>query len=261
MMTKTCTECRVEKPKTLEFYYKEGNGFRSACKPCHNKKNNAWREANREKDRINSKRRYENNKIAITAQNKEWYLKNKEKVKARVKERRLEKTKAYLLANPEEAKAKADKAAKAVADKLAKLKYCKHCDQTLSIDLFTNSSRSRDGKQFYCRDCANKKHREHQRKHIETYRPRWREAQLRKIGFTPELFDEMLESQGNVCALCGSDKPGGRWNRFFADHNHETGKARGVLCFHCNTALGIIEARDANWTDKAKAYLEQGGFN
>ena len=140
------------------------------------------------------------------------------------------------------------------------MKYCKHCDQTLPIDLFRNNSKSKDGKQFYCRDCSNKKTREHRAKHINTYRPIWREAKLKEIGFTPELFDEMLKSQGNVCALCGSDKPGGRWNRFFADHNHETGKARGVLCFHCNTALGIIEARNVDWMNRARTYLDERGI-
>ena len=248
--------CKEEFPKTLEFYYKEGNGLRAICKPCHDKKGKAWREANRERDRANNKRNYENNKAERAAKQNEWYLKNIEKVKARSKERRLEKTRAYLLANPEEAKAKADKAAKAIADKLAKLKYCKHCDQTLSIDLFCNNSKSKDGKQFYCKECANKKTREHKAKHIETYKPKWRIISLKKIGFTPELFDEMLEAQGNSCALCRSDKPGGRWNRFFADHNHETGKPRGLLCFHCNTALGIIEAREDDWMDRVKLYLD-----
>lgn len=99
--------------------------------------------------------------------------------------------------------------------------------------------------------------RNHRKENTDDYRPKWRETQLKKIGFTSELFDQMLEAQGNVCALCGSDKPGGRWNRFFADHNHETGKARGVLCFHCNIAIGIIEARDYNWMNRVRKYLDE----
>jgi len=143
---------------------------------------------------------------------------------------------------------------------MSKLKYCKHCNQTLPIDLFCNNSKSKDGKQFYCRDCANKKTREHRAKHIETYRPVWRKESLQRVGFTTKLFDEMLKAQGNLCALCGSDNPGGRWNRFFADHNHETGKPRGLLCFHCNTALGIIEAREYSWLEKARQYLDERGI-
>lgn len=87
---------------------------------------------------------------------------------------------------------------------------------------------------------------------------RRREQALKKIGFTIELFNNMLDFQDNKCILCGTDEPGGRG--WCADHNHETGKARGVLCFSCNTTLGHIEAKPDDWMDKAKKYINEGGF-
>lgn len=56
-------------------------------------------------------------------------------------------------------------------------------------------------------------------------------------GLTIEQYDSILESQGNSCAICKIDTPSGR-GRFHVDHNHITGEIRGLLCHHCNLALG-----------------------
>jgi len=51
------------------------------------------------------------------------------------------------------------------------------------------------------------------------------------------LYEERLADQGNLCAICGTDTPGGK-GQFHADHDHETNQPRGVLCHNCNIALG-----------------------
>jgi hypothetical protein len=56
-----------------------------------------------------------------------------------------------------------------------------------------------------------------------------------KYGLTPEQYDQMLESQGGGCAICG--KPPGD-TALHVDHCHETGRVRGLLCFSCNAGLG-----------------------
>ena len=56
-------------------------------------------------------------------------------------------------------------------------------------------------------------------------------------GLTIEQYDLILESQNNCCAICKTDTPSGR-GRFHVDHNHKTGEIRGLLCHHCNLALG-----------------------
>ena len=62
-------------------------------------------------------------------------------------------------------------------------------------------------------------------------------AYKRKYGITQEDFDYMYISQGGVCAIC--ELPYHR--TLHVDHNHNTGKVRGLLCKTCNTHLGTYE--------------------
>lgn len=48
-----------------------------------------------------------------------------------------------------------------------------------------------------------------------------------------KLRDELLATQGGVCALCGGDSA-----RWCMDHDHDNGMVRGVLCYSCNVGLG-----------------------
>lgn len=54
----------------------------------------------------------------------------------------------------------------------------------------------------------------------------------------------LLEIQGNRCAVCGTSEPKQRRNGCWAvDHDHSTGRIRGVLCTGCNFMLGNAEDR------------------
>ena len=44
----------------------------------------------------------------------------------------------------------------------------------------------------------------------------------------------MIDAQGGVCAACKTDEP------VHVDHDHKTGRVRGILCFLCNQALGNV---------------------
>jgi hypothetical protein len=48
----------------------------------------------------------------------------------------------------------------------------------------------------------------------------------------------MLYKQGGKCGICGSVSNG---KRLAIDHDHETGRVRGLLCQQCNTALGLFK--------------------
>lgn len=66
-----------------------------------------------------------------------------------------------------------------------------------------------------------------------------RDAYLkRKYGITEADYDALLLAQGGVCALCGK-RPGKV--RLAVDHDHTTGKVRGLLHVRCNRALGPFE--------------------
>ena len=68
----------------------------------------------------------------------------------------------------------------------------------------------------------------------------------RKYGLTLEEFDELLASQGGGCAICG--KP----DADNVDHDHATGRVRGILCWNCNIAIGQLE----DDSDRARAVAE-----
>lgn len=57
-------------------------------------------------------------------------------------------------------------------------------------------------------------------------------------GVTPEQFEQMLATQGGVCAICGTDQWDSKGRGPNVDHDHTTGKVRGILCNSCNNGLG-----------------------
>lgn len=76
---------------------------------------------------------------------------------------------------------------------------------------------------------------------VEVARVRQRKYNLRKYKLTAEQFAEMFEAQGGVCAICGNgvDPDGIRSTaNLHVDHNHVTGKIRGLLCHGCNQGIG-----------------------
>lgn len=92
-------------------------------------------------------------------------------------------------------------------------------------------------------------------KHNKRYNksPKRKDWYLRnRFGITLEQYDEMFENQNGVCAICGEINIDGR--RLAVDHNHETGKIRGLLCTGCNTRLGILEHK--TWRSLAEKYLK-----
>lgn len=67
----------------------------------------------------------------------------------------------------------------------------------------------------------------------EDYKATNRRQNLRRIGCTPELYEEMHKEQAGKCKICSIPK-----NKLCVDHCHSTGKIRGLLCDNCNHGLG-----------------------
>lgn len=61
---------------------------------------------------------------------------------------------------------------------------------------------------------------------------------LKTFGVTLEEMEQLLAKQGWVCAICGEPISDKRGYAPHVDHDHESGRVRGILCFHCNTGLG-----------------------
>lgn len=77
-------------------------------------------------------------------------------------------------------------------------------------------------------------------------------ALKRNYGITPKDWDRMSAEQAGVCAIC-KQVPGGKG--FYIDHCHKTGQVRGLLCFTCNMALGLLKD-SAIFARSAAEYLE-----
>lgn len=85
---------------------------------------------------------------------------------------------------------------------------------------------------------------------------RWRK---RKYGITNEDYERMLAEQRGLCAGCSNPETKvvkGTVVRLSIDHDHTTGKVRGLLCDLCNRAVGMM--RDSATTARRLAmYLDQ----
>ncbi|MEU5809887.1 endonuclease VII domain-containing protein [Streptomyces sp. NPDC047718] len=64
----------------------------------------------------------------------------------------------------------------------------------------------------------------------------------------------MIAAQGGVCVIC-QEGPAEH-----VDHDHQTGRVRGVLCFACNSALGKLKDRP-DVMRRAAAYVEGNLWN
>ena len=60
---------------------------------------------------------------------------------------------------------------------------------------------------------------------------------LRSYGLTEETYRSMLTAQGNVCPIC-TRPPTDKRKRWCLDHDHVTGRLRGIVCLSCNIGLG-----------------------
>ena len=117
-------------------------------------------------------------------------------------------------------------------------KACSGCGVIKPLEAFHVCNRNLDGRQSQCKDCHSA---------IQSDR-----AFLR-FGITREQYDEILEAQGGVCAICKEVCNSGR--RLAVDHDHETGEVRGLLCGNCNTAIGKFHD-NTDYLRAAIAYLE-----
>lgn len=58
-----------------------------------------------------------------------------------------------------------------------------------------------------------------------------------KYGLTPEKYKKIFDNQHGCCAICGRHQTEFK-KVFVVDHDHQTGKIRGLLCYGCNLGLG-----------------------
>ena len=74
--------------------------------------------------------------------------------------------------------------------------------------------------------------------HKQQYRSR---LLLRTYGITIDDWNTIFRAQDQRCAACGSSDPGHKRGWWHTDHDHITGRVRGILCHPCNLALGCAK--------------------
>jgi hypothetical protein len=114
--------------------------------------------------------------------------------------------------------------------------YCPKCSTDKPETSFHRNRAKHDGLSWYCRDCE--RQRSHDRQHVSRNANLWL-----KYGITEDAYQEMLKKQNGVCAICQQPETqtysrSKQVRNLAVDHDHKSGKVRGLLCCACNTALG-----------------------
>lgn len=72
-----------------------------------------------------------------------------------------------------------------------------------------------------------------------------------KYGITKSDYENLLKKQNGKCAICGERSE----KKLHVDHNHETGRVRGLLCHNCNITIGRMK-ENPDALRSAAEYLE-----
>ncbi len=94
------------------------------------------------------------------------------------------------------------------------MKICIECKKRLPVSEFGKTSTGKYYK-LRCKPCDLKSRRN--------------SFLMSKYGISLSRYNEILEEQGNCCAICGLIPDDSR-RRFSVDHDHNTGEVRGIIC-------------------------------
>ncbi len=169
-----------------------------------------------------------------------------------------------LLEYRERKKGKRDPSPKAEGQR-----QCAGCKDVQPANDFYRSNTRKDGRSPYCKKCdrLRKKesreknppplevrreyHRRYRARNPDRARAQDRAQTIRSKGISVEAYEALFETQKGACAICEKSQTG---RRLAIDHDHATGRVRGLLCNTCNTALGKFRDSPA-LLKKASKYI------
>ncbi len=124
------------------------------------------------------------------------------------------------------------------------MRTCNICNQTKPLSEFYQTIRNGEPYGYHgkCKSCYVKK----QQEKYDSIKKR--DENLKRVyGIGIQEYNTLLEQQNHRCAICESIDPKGRKSGrgggvdvFYVDHDHKTGKVRGLLCNICNRTMGYI---------------------
>jgi hypothetical protein len=130
------------------------------------------------------------------------------------------------------------------------------CGKHYPAFMFGKDKSRKDGLNPYCQPCSIRKGKKYYAKYRANGQARWRKLKA-NFGVSKEDYEAMWEAQGKCCAICKTTEARGRGD-FHLDHNHQTNKARGILCAECNVGIGKL-LDSPKVLKSALAYLEEKG--
>lgn len=169
-------------------------------------------------------------------------------------------------------------------------RVCTTCKKEKKLDeCFGVDANGKNGRRSKCKTCRNKSNHlnylarrpeaikkakawyaipENKASH-DQYRRKWRKTPKGRTsysrsrlksrlkihyGLTVEAFNQMLLEQSGVCKICRVAPT--KYSPLHVDHDHATGRVRGLLCFRCNGGLGSYKD-DENLLLSAVNYLRE----
>jgi Recombination endonuclease VII len=97
--------------------------------------------------------------------------------------------------------------------------------------------------------CPTRRHRRYKSR-VEFQKDTFDRHLRQKYGLTRDAYDAMVRGQQNRCVLCNKTVS------LVVDHDHVSGKVRGLLCDRCNVGLGCFED-DIDRLERACRYLKE----
>lgn len=149
-------------------------------------------------------------------------------------------------------------------EKLTFFRECTRCHEVYpqNEEYFPIDRQNKSGLSWRCHECNKELSKKWREENKERYKHTLRNCALQeKYGISEEDYLQMLDDQSGVCAICGQEESrqvNGTPTLLCVDHNHNTGKVRGLLCHSCNTALGMLR-EDIDNFKAAIDYLQKEG--
>lgn len=147
-------------------------------------------------------------------------------------------------------------------------KCCSKCKQVKPLDAFGVETRRPDGRRCFCCTCGqanDRRYRATSQKYKDRHK-RFMAKNRRRIKLWEKYkiregeYHVLLLAQGGMCGICHTREPGGRWGKHFhVDHDHQTGRIRGLLCNSCNRGLAYF-GDSVSGIKGALDYLNGQGF-
>jgi hypothetical protein len=131
-------------------------------------------------------------------------------------------------------------------------KTCSRCKTVRPLEEFSPHKKARDKRNSWCKPCF--------RVYNRTRKARRTQREIRAEGLrhwhklSIEQYEEMADLQGGRCAACGSD------SELHVDHDHASGRVRGLLCGPCNRGLGMLREDAGRILGLLRYVLERTGF-